>query len=137
MKNIFSRTINLALTALVLVTSINLLTTTSAFALNGSSSGSTPMTSGCLGGTLVKSQAFSHGTIRIYRSCGGYYAQFGSNGGRRTFRLQVINGYAPGYSSIKSFSYVYGGWTDLIPAACVSANYTSGGSSLAYIKYGC
>lgn len=95
------------------------------------------MTSACLGGTVLRSLALREGTLRLYRSCGGYYAQFGSNGVRRTFRLEVLNWNSTGYKSVKQFYNSYGGWTDLIPGSCVAASVTFGSSLPKTVTYGC
>lgn len=98
---------------------------------------STPMTPACLGGTLVKSGNYSEGTLRIYKSCGAYYAQFGTKGGKRSFWIDIINLNASEYWSMKKFTNTYGGWTDLIPGACVGATVKVTNLTAKTIYYGC
>lgn len=112
---------------LVFIT-VLLIAPTNTMALRGNVYPYTTMTSNCLGGTVVKSKSISEGTFRLYKSpCGGFYAQFGSNGVRRTFTMEITNTYDYYFSSKKVFTNTYGGWTNLIPGGCVYATYWSNG----------
>jgi hypothetical protein len=97
----------------------------------------TPMTSACLGGTLVRSASYTEGTLRIYKSCGAYYAQFGTKGGARTFWIDIININWPDYWSKTNHTNKYGGWTNLIPGACVGATVKVTNFTAKTIRYGC